>query len=127
MVIVLPTDVLFDSGRVEIKPGARAGLHRVAAVLKTLEKRHLQVAGHTDDVPISTPRFPSNWDLSAGRALVVANLLVDDGVAPEMVSAAAYGQFDPVGDNKTNEGRSRNRRIEITLMPEIDTQVALPD
>jgi chemotaxis protein MotB len=126
MVIVLPTDVLFDSGRVEIKPAAREGLSRIAAVLKTLEKRHLQVAGHTDTVPISTPRFPSNWELSAGRALVVSNLLIEAGVLPEVISAAAYGQFDPVGDNATPEGRAKNRRIEITLMPEIDQPVSLP-
>jgi len=127
MVIVLHSDVLFDSGRVEIKPAARESLRRIAVVLEGIDGRHIQVAGHTDTVPISTPRFASNWDLSSGRALMVTSLLIEDGVPPESLSAAGYGQFDPVGDNGEPEGRAKNRRIEITLMPEIVEQVAIPE
>jgi chemotaxis protein MotB len=127
MVIVLPTDVLFDSGKTNIKPPARAGLQRLAAVLKTVQGRHLQVAGHTDTVPISTPRFPSNWELAAGRALEVNRLLIEEGVAPQALSAAAYGEFDPIATNETEGGRAQNRRIEITLIPEIDEIVPIPE
>jgi chemotaxis protein MotB len=127
MVIVLPNDVLFDSGQVDIKPAGRESLSRVATVLKTLEGRHLQVAGHTDTVPISTSRFPSNWELSAGRALEVARFLLGQGVRPGMLSAAGYGEFDPVSSNDAADGRARNRRIEITLVPAIDELVAVPE
>jgi chemotaxis protein MotB len=127
MVIVLPNDVLFDSGQVDIKPAGRDSLKRVTAVLKTLEGRHLQVAGHTDTVPISTQRFPSNWELSTSRALEVTRFLIGQGVRVEMLSAAGYGEFDPIAPNETPTSRARNRRIEITLVPAIDEMVSLPE
>jgi len=127
MVIALPNDVLFDTAQVDIKPAGRAALREVGAVLATVEKRHFQIAGHTDDVPISTARFPSNWELSAGRALEVTRFLVDQGMRPETLSSAAYGEFDPVASNTTPHGRAKNRRIEITLVPHIDELVSVPD
>jgi chemotaxis protein MotB len=126
MVLTLPTDVLFDSGQVDIKPRGRAGLAQIAGVLRSLQGRQLQVAGHTDDVPISTARFPSNWELSTARGVEVVRFLLRQGVAPEQLSAAGYGEYDPVAGNTSPEGRSRNRRIEITLMPQIDELVNVP-
>jgi chemotaxis protein MotB len=127
MTLALPNDVLFDSGQIDIKPKGRDALKQVAGVLRTLGERHLQVAGHTDNVPISTARFPSNWELSSGRALEVTRFLIGQGLRSEALSAAAYGEFDPVAGNDSPEGRTKNRRIEITLMPGIDELVALPD
>ncbi len=126
MVLQLPNDVLFASGQVEIRPQGQAGLKQIAGVLKNIPGRHFQVAGHTDDVPIETERFPSNWELSTARALEVARFLRLQGVSPAMLSAAGYGEYDPVASNKDLHERARNRRIEITLVPNIDELVAVP-
>lgn len=126
MVLLLPNDVLFDTGRTEIKPAGRAALEQVAAVMKTIDRREFQIAGHTDTVPISNARFASNWELSTGRALEVVHLLIAQGVRPEVLSAAGYGEFDPVASNDTTEGKRLNRRTEISLVPNIDEMVAVP-
>jgi chemotaxis protein MotB len=127
MVILLPNDVLFASGQTDIKPAGRKALEQVASVLKTVGRRQFQVAGHTDTVPINTPRFASNWELSTGRAVEVVHFLVGQGLAPGVLSAAGYGEFDPVASNAADGGRTRNRRIEITLQPSIDELVYVPD
>jgi chemotaxis protein MotB len=77
-------------------------------------------------VPIETARFPSNWELSSARALAVVRLLIKHGMGPTELSAAGYGQFDPIASNETADGRSKNRRTEITLQPNIEELVALP-
>jgi chemotaxis protein MotB len=127
LVLQLSNDVVFDSGQTAIKPVGKDALVQVGAVLKTLTGRTFQVAGHTDDVPIQTPRFPSNWELSTARAVAVVKLLIELGMEPKMLSAAGYGPFDPVASNDTNEGRAKNRRIEITLQPNLDELVAAPE
>lgn len=126
MVLLLPNDVLFDTGRTDIKPAGRAALEQVASVMKIIASRDFQVGGHTDNVPIATARFPSNWELSAGRALEVVHFLVSKGVRPEVLSAAGYGEFDAVASNDSVEGKRRNRRTEIALVPNIDEMVAVP-
>ena len=126
MVLLLPNDVLFDTGRTEIKPAGKAALAQVAAVMKTIASREFQVGGHTDTVPISTSRFPSNWELSSARALAVVHFLVAEGVRPEVLSAAGYGEFDAVASNDSEAGKRRNRRTEISLVPNIDELVAVP-
>lgn len=126
MVLQLPNDVLFDTGRTELKPKGQAALKSVAGIIKALPKRQFQVAGHTDTVPISTERFPSNWELSSGRALTVVHFLVTQGVPEPMLSAAGYGEVDPVASNDTVDGKRRNRRTEIALLPNIDELVAVP-
>jgi len=127
MVIRLPNDVLFDSGQVDLKPAGQNALKSLAGVLKTLPDRHFQVAGHTDNVPIQTARFPSNWELSNARAVQVVHFLIAQGMKPEALAAAGYGEFDPVASNDTPDSRAKNRRIEITLQPNIDELVAVPD
>lgn len=126
LVIQLPNDVLFDSGQTALKPTGRDALVQVAKVLATVPSRTFQVAGHTDNVPIQNARFPSNWELSTARAVEVVKLLVAQGVAPGELSAAGYGEFDPVAGNDAPDGRARNRRIEITLQPNLDELVAAP-
>ncbi len=127
LVIVLPNDVLFDSGQTAIKPAGREALVQVAKVLQTVHGRSFQIAGDTDNVPIQTPRFPSNWELSTERAVEVVRLLIAQGVDPKELSAAGYGEFDPIADNATPDGRAKNRRIEITLQPNLDELVAAPE
>lgn len=127
MVIQMPNDVLFDSGQVVIKPQGREALDLVASVLRGIPDRHFQVAGDTDNVPIQTARFASNWELSTARAVEVVKFLVAHGMAPEVLSASGYGEFDPVAANDTEAGRRQNRRIEIVLQPNIDELVRVPD
>jgi len=78
-------------------------------------------------VPIETSLFPSNWELSTARAVQVVRFLVAQGMRPELLSAAGYGEFDPIRPNDDPEGRARNRRIEITLQPNIDELVSVPN
>jgi chemotaxis protein MotB len=126
MVLVMPTDVLFDSGKASIKPRGKETLAQLAAVLSTIKQRRFQVAGHTDNEPIRFSGFSSNWQLSAQRALEVTSLLIEAGVHPDNLSAAGYGEFDPVAGNDSTQGKAKNRRIEITLQPNIDELVAVP-
>ena len=120
MVLELSNDVLFDSGKTDLKEVGRKTLAEIAHVLRTMPERRFQVAGHTDNVKIQTARFPSNWELSTARAVEVVKLLVDDGMDSHNLSAAGYGEFAPLDTNDTLEGRAKNRRIEITLVPNLE-------
>ena len=124
MVIELPEAVLFPSGSAKLKKEGVRVLAELGPVLASLKDRMFQVGGHTDNKPIRTKRFPSNWELSGARAIDVTKLLVEYGVPGTRVSAAAYAATQPVADNGTKEGRALNRRIEIALQPNLDE---LPD
>lgn len=126
IILQLPNDVLFDTGRTELKPTGEKALSAIAGVLVSMPKRHFQIAGHTDDVPIHTERFPSNWELSSARAVRVLHYLVDKGAHATMLSAAGYAEMDPVAPNTSAEARLKNRRTEITVMPEIDGVLSVP-
>ena len=119
MIIALPNDILFDSGRTEVKAAGRAALASVAQVLATVPDRNFLIAGHTDNVPIHTELFPSNWELSTRRAVEVVHYLVAQGMNPKTLAAAGYGEFDPIVDNETVERRAQNRRSEIVLHPNL--------
>ena len=119
MLIALPDDVLFDSGKAEVKPQGQEALAKVAQVLSTIAERRFLVAGHTDNVPIRSGRYRSNWDLSAARAIEVTLFLVAKGMKPQALAAAGFGEFDPIVQNDTPEHRTQNRRIEIVLQPNI--------
>lgn len=114
--------VLFDSGQATLKAEGQAVLLKVAQVLSQYPKRAIQVVGHTDNVPIrnrTVEGFTDNWSLSAGRALSAVRYLVDTAkVDPRRLSAVGCGEFKPVADNATAEGRSRNRRIAVVVLPE---------
>ena len=120
MVIQLPQDILFPSGSATVGSGRAETIAEVARVLADLPDRRFQVEGHTDNVPISTERFPSNWELSTARALSVVRLLVRGGVPPENLSGAGYGEYQPVASNDAADGRRQNRRIEIVMLPNLD-------
>jgi chemotaxis protein MotB len=127
LVIQLPNDVLFDSGQTDIKPAGQDALKQIAKTFVGITDRKFQVAGNTDNVPITTSRFPSNWELSTARAVQVVKLLILQGVPAGMLSAAGYGEFDPIAPNDTPDNQAKNRRIEIALQPNIQDLVAVPD
>jgi len=114
--------VMFDSGEAELKPAGAAVLRKVAAVLAQHPNIKVHVIGHTDNVPIRAAarnRFPSNWELSTARATAAVRFLTEiAGVDPRRLGAVGYGEFRPVADNTTPEGRARNRRIAITILSE---------
>lgn len=120
LVINLPEDVLFPTGRTTLSAGGSETLKEIADILKELPERRFQIEGHTDTVPIHNDRFASNWELSSGRALRVVHLMIDEGVMPQNISAAGYGEFQPRADNNTTEGKALNRRIEIVMIPNLD-------
>lgn len=120
MVIQLPQDVLFASGSATLNAEGRQTLTQVGGVLAELEDRTFQVEGHTDNVPISTAQFPSNWELSSARALSVVRVLIDAGVSPGNLSGAGYGEYQPVASNDQQDGRRLNRRIEIVMLPNLN-------
>lgn len=127
MIIALPNDILFDSGSTTVKPDGIKALERVAQVLSTVTDRNFLVAGHTDNVPIKTARYASNWELSTERAVNVVQLLVKKGMSPKVLSAAGYSEFDPVAANDNEKNRAQNRRIEIVLQPNLSDLPSLDD
>ncbi len=127
MLVKLRDDILFDPGRVDVKPDGQDALVQVARILKDVPDRDFQVAGHTDNVPLKGRRYRSNWQLSTERALQVARILREAGMPPNHLSAAGYADTVPVGDNGTEDGRRKNRRIEIVLEPNINELPSLGD
>jgi chemotaxis protein MotB len=109
--------ILFATGSAQVKPEGRRVLDSVAQAISRLPGE-IRVEGHTDPVPISSERFPSNWELSVARATSVVRYLIERGVAEQRLSAAGYAYHRPIADNDSAEGRARNRRIEIVLVPE---------
>ena len=120
MIVRLGDKILFDPGKTELKPEGKDALKQVTAVLKDLPNRNYQVAGHTDNIPIKSKRFRSNWDLSTARAVEVVDFMISSGLEPKRVSAAGYAEQSPVAANDTPENKAKNRRIEITLVPNLD-------
>lgn len=107
---------LFPSGSAEMLPSSRRFAAMMAKMLKPLPQQ-VVISGHTDNVPINTPAFPSNWDLSAKRALnFMKFLLAQEELRPELFSAIGYGEFHPVASNETAEGRAKNRRVEVLII-----------
>ena len=110
--------VMFDSGESVLKPDGESVLRKIASILAGHPELKIQVIGHTDNVPIRN-RFASNWELSTARALAAVHFLTEKAaVDPRRVGAAGYGEYRPIADNSTAEGRARNRRIAITILPD---------
>jgi chemotaxis protein MotB len=124
--------VMFDSGEAVLKPDGEVVMRKIAAILQEHPQLAIHVIGHTDNVPIrpnAQSRFASNWELSTARALAAVHFLTERaGVDPRRVGAVGYGEFRPVADNSTPEGRAKNRRIAITILPEelIPTEAPAP-
>ncbi len=127
MVINMDDDILFASGRTNIQNEGQEALAELAEILQDIDGRNFLIAGHTDNVPIRSGRFSSNWELSTARAVEVVQFLQEEGVEPRVLAAAGYGEYDPIASNEEAETRALNRRIEIVLMPSIEELPALPD
>ena len=107
--------VYFDYDSYTIKPEFQSLIDGHARFLKANAQRRISIEGHTDDVPIQSGRFGSNWELSLARALAVVRYLVSQGVPPERLSANGFGEYQPLDGTDTPEARRRNRRIELKL------------
>jgi chemotaxis protein MotB len=115
--------ILFDSGEADLKPEGQRILEKIADVLAQHTNRQVHIIGHTDDVPIHR-KFASNWELSTARATAAVRFLQDQaGVNPRRLGALGYGQFHPIAPNTTAEGRAKNRRIEVVILPQ---ELAVP-
>lgn len=109
------SELLFLSGEAAVSKKAQPVFKEIAQIIQSLPNA-INVEGHTDDVPINNLKFPSNWDLSSARATSVVQELVKEGIDPTRLSAVGYGEFHPIGDNTTEEGRFKNRRVTLVLM-----------
>jgi chemotaxis protein MotB len=112
--------ILFASGEAEVKPEGLAVLQRVIDILKNVKDKAIRIEGHTDNVKIGgalARKYATNWELSAARAINVTRYLQKQGIDPALLASVAYGEYKPVADNSTSEGRAKNRRIAIILQP----------
>jgi chemotaxis protein MotB len=119
---VFQSEVLFDTGSAAMRPEGKVELDKLAAAVSELEKQIpaeiawvLRIDGHTDVRPISSPQFPSNWELSSARAISVVQYLISRGISPQRLVAAGFGEFQPLDAGTTEEAYRRNRRIELKL------------
>ena len=119
LTVNLVESVLFDSGKAEVKPNGLVVLQKVIDILKSIKDKAIRIEGHTDNVPIVgalARKYPTNWELSAARAINVARYLQQQGIDPALLAAVGYGEYKPVAANDTDDGRAKNRRIEIVLV-----------
>lgn len=114
--IAINSNLLFSSGSATLEAVARPVLENVAAILAKRDAR-IHVEGHTDNLPIRNSTYPSNWELSSGRAATVVNLFAQNGVDPERMVAIGYAEFQPLASNTAEAGRARNRRVAVIVLP----------
>jgi chemotaxis protein MotB len=115
LVVSIQETLLFESGSADITARARDILEKIATVLAAAPNQ-IKVEGHTDNLPIKTAKFPSNWELSVIRSTNVVHILQSDGISPDRLSAAGYGEFRPISSNDTDAGRGKNRRIDLLIL-----------
>ena len=120
--VEINASVLFSSGQAQLRANSSQALQQAAKILSATEQV-IQVEGYTDDSPISTPQFPSNWELSAARASSVVRLFIENGVASERLSVVGYGPNHAVSTNDTPDGRAQNRRVTIMILAELPGRV----
>ena len=120
------SELLFASGKAELSSKAIPVLEKVAEVVQGVPNV-INIEGYTDDVPISTGIYPSNWDLSSARATSVVKELIKNNIPPIRLSAVGYGEFHPVADNTTEEGRFKNRRVVLVLMSQAFARYGMTD
>ena len=116
--IIVDGQIFFGSGQADLMPGALPILDDITALIQKYPDYRINIKGHTDDDPISTVQFPSNWELSAVRATTVLRYLLYRGVDASRLTATGYGELLPIASNDTPEGRARNRRVEFVLEKE---------
>lgn len=119
--LTIEGELLFDSGRAELKQEAYSLIDIVSKILleQDLTNKTIQIEGHTDNLNINTVRFPSNWELSQARAIAVGYVFIDKyNIDPSKIAATGYGEYRPIDNNSTPEGRAKNRRVEIKIVNE---------
>jgi chemotaxis protein MotB len=117
LVIRFQDSVLFSKGSADLYPESRTILLGLAEILKEINSP-IRIEGHTDDLPINTPRYPSNWELSTARAVNVLRYLIEQGISEKLLSAVGYGEFHPLVPNTDEENRSKNRRVDLVIIRE---------
>jgi chemotaxis protein MotB len=127
MLVKLPDNILFDPGKTDLKPAGKEAIKEVTTILASIEGRKFQVTGHTDNVPIKSGKFKSNWELSAQRAVEVVKFMGANGMDPKRLSAAGYADELPIASNDTDDGRRQNRRIEIVVQPNLSELPGMED
>ena len=120
MTLKLPSGILFPSGSADLSKDGKAALTEVTKILMQFQDRRFLVAGHTDNQPIKTAKFPNNWYLSTARANSVVQFMIEQQFPAKSLGAAGYGEFDPVSANDNEKNREQNRRIEIILVPNLE-------
>ncbi len=118
IIITITGKVLFDSGSASLNPEALPVLNGIVQLVMKYPEYNINIKGHTDDIPISTAQFPSNWDLSAIRATTVLKYLIKKGISPERLTATGYGDIMPLVPNTSASNRAINRRVEFVLEKE---------
>jgi chemotaxis protein MotB len=113
--LILQEKILFSSGSAELKPETYPILDKLYEILKDLPNP-VEVEGHTDSIPISTEKFPSNWELSTARASSIVRYFIAKGINPERLKASGYADTKPIASNATPEGRAQNRRVEVVIL-----------
>lgn len=120
VIVSFGDSVLFDSGAADIRDGGKPLLSSILSVIRKTQNK-IVVEGHTDNMPVKSSRYPSNWELSAARATsALMYLLKENDVSPERFSAAGYGEYRPVASNATSDGRIKNRRVDIIFVSRKD-------
>jgi chemotaxis protein MotB len=126
MLVAMPSEVLFPSAGADLSEPGKMSVMEVGVILKNLPERQFMIVGHTDSQPIKSTVYKDNWELSTARALNVTKFLVSAGLDAKRLIAAGHGEHDPVASNKTKDGREKNRRIEIILLPNINELPPVP-
>jgi chemotaxis protein MotB len=126
MLVEVSSDRLFDAGKSQIHDDGKAIIMDIAKILKSLDGRKFQVAGHTDNVKLEKAKYANNWELSTARAVEITKLMVEHGMDPTSLSAGGFAEFAPAASNDTPEGRKKNRRVEIILVPTAEEIISLP-
>ncbi|WP_028453681.1 flagellar motor protein MotD [Chitinilyticum aquatile] len=122
--VEISDSVLFDTGRADLQPQSLQGLRAVAEMVKATDNL-IQIEGHTDNAPINSAQFPSNWELSAARAASVVRVFAEAGVAPQRMVAIGYGEFRPMDSNDNPDGRAKNRRVTLNILADNKDEVAV--
>jgi chemotaxis protein MotB len=117
LVLRFQESVLFKKSRADLLEGSKEVLQEVTSILKEIDNP-IRIEGHTDDLPINTPRFPSNWELSTARATNVLRFLIQEGLPGQRLSAVGYGEFHPLVPNTSETNREKNRRVDIVIIRE---------
>ena len=130
LIIRFPDNALFDSGKATLKKSSIDTLLFLGQLLndEKFEDRAIRIEGHTDNVPINTVKYPSNWELSTSRATNVAKFFINNSkIDPFRIAASGYSEYHPIADNTTKEGRAKNRRVDIVVLSKLFQTEAVPN